>query len=116
MILMNVWRQEPSVQKVYSCLEAGAKCTESILMFGGRSQVYRKYTHVWRQEPSVQKLYSCLEAGAKGTEIIIMFGGRSQGYRNSRRVIINRLEQQLCKEEKGGFVDLWDYFVAKEDM
>ena len=34
-----------------------------------------------------------------------MIGGRNQGYRNSRRMAINRLVQQLCKEEDMLFAD-----------
>ena len=48
--------------------------------------------------------------------ILPVIGGRNQGYRNSRRMSINRLVQQLCKEEDVGFVDLWSSFVAKEEM
>ena len=29
---------------------------------------------------------------------------------------INRLGQQLCKEDYVGFVDLWSSFVAKDEM
>ena len=35
---------------------------------------------------------------------------------NSRRMLINRLVQQLCKEEDVVFVDFWSSFVAKEEM
>ena len=45
-----------------------------------------------------------------------VFGNRSQGYRNSRRMAVNGMVQQLCKEEEVGFVDLWDSFVGKEEM
>ena len=45
-----------------------------------------------------------------------MIGGRNQGYRNSRRMAINRLLQQLCKEEDVGFVDLWSRLVVEEEM
>ena len=48
--------------------------------------------------------------------ILPVIGSRNQGYRNSRRMSINRLVQQLCKEEDVGFVDLWSNFVAKEEM
>ena len=48
--------------------------------------------------------------------ILPVIGSRNQGYRNSRRMSINRLVQQLCKEEDVGFVDLWSSFVAKEEM
>ena len=43
-------------------------------------------------------------------------GRGSQGYRNSRRVVISTLVQQLCREEKVGFVDLWGCFVGRADM
>ena len=29
---------------------------------------------------------------------------------------INALLEQMCEEEGVGFVDLWGYFVGKEDM
>ena len=45
-----------------------------------------------------------------------MFGNRIQGYRNSKRMAVNGMVEQLCKEEKVGYVDLWDSFVGKEEM
>ena len=48
--------------------------------------------------------------------ILPVIGGWNQGYRNSRRMAINTLVQQLCKEEDVGFVDLWSSFVEKEKM
>ena len=30
--------------------------------------------------------------------------------------MISTLVQQLCREEKVGFVDLWDCFVGRADM
>ena len=45
-----------------------------------------------------------------------MFGTRSQGYRNSRRMAVNGMMQQLCREEEVGFVDLWDSFLGKVEM
>ena len=45
-----------------------------------------------------------------------MIGSRNQGFRNSRRMAINTLVQQLCREEDVGFLDLWSSFVAKEEM
>ena len=50
------------------------------------------------------------------SDILPVIGGRNLGYSNSRRMSINRLVQQLCKEEDVGFVDLWSSFVAKEEM
>ena len=29
---------------------------------------------------------------------------------------INALVEQMCEEEGIGFIDLWGYFVGKEDM
>ena len=46
--------------------------------------------------------------------ILPVFESRSQGYRNSRRMAINGMVKQLCREEEVGFVDLWDSFVRKE--
>ena len=48
--------------------------------------------------------------------ILPVFGTRSQGYRNSRRMAVNGMVKQLCREEEVGFVDLWDCFVWKEEM
>ena len=48
--------------------------------------------------------------------ILPVFGNRIQGYRNSKRMAVNGMVEQLCKEEKVGYVDLWDSFVGKEEM
>ena len=45
-----------------------------------------------------------------------MFGTKSRGYRHSRRMAVNGMVKQLCREEEVGFVDLWDSFVGKEEM
>ena len=37
--------------------------------------------------------------------ILPVIGSRNRGYMNSRRMAINRLVQQLCKEEDMGFVE-----------
>ena len=39
--------------------------------------------------------------------------GRGATY---RMLAINALVEQMCEEEGVGFVDLWGYFVGKEDM
>ena len=41
---------------------------------------------------------------------------RGTTFRNCKRMAINGLLQQMCEEEGVGFVDLWGYFVGKEDM
>ena len=48
--------------------------------------------------------------------ILPVFGNRIQGYRNSKRMAVNGMVKQLCKEEEVGYVDLWDSFVGKKDM
>ena len=45
-----------------------------------------------------------------------MFGNRIHGYRNSKRMEVNGMVKQLCKEQEVGYVDLWDSFVGKEEM
>ena len=45
-----------------------------------------------------------------------MMRGRGVMYRNCKRMAINGLLEQMCEEEGVGFVDLWGYFVGKEDM
>ena len=45
-----------------------------------------------------------------------MMRGRGVMYSNCKRMIINALLEQMCEEEGVGFVDLWGYFVGKEDM
>ena len=42
--------------------------------------------------------------------------GRGTTFRNCKRMAINGLLEQMCEEEGVGFVDLWGYFVGKEDM
>ena len=57
-----------------------------------------------------------------GVEQIILLGilplmrGRGATYRNCKMMAINALVEQICEEEGVGFVDLWGYFVGKEDM
>ena len=46
--------------------------------------------------------------------ILPVFGTRSQRCRNSRRMAVNGMVQQMCREEEVGFVDVWDSFVGKE--
>ena len=45
-----------------------------------------------------------------------MMRGRGTTFRNCKRMAINALLEQMCEEEGVGFVDLWGYFVGKEDM
>ena len=41
--------------------------------------------------------------------------GMGVTYRNCKRMAINALVEQMCEKEGVGFVDLWGYFVGKED-
>ena len=43
-------------------------------------------------------------------------GSRGLGYRNCRRMAINTIVQQLCREEEVGFVKLSGYFVGRADI
>ena len=48
--------------------------------------------------------------------ILPVMRGRGATYRNCKNMAINALVEQMCEEEGVGFVDLWGYFVGKEDM
>ncbi len=48
--------------------------------------------------------------------ILPVYGCMSQGCRNSRRMAVNGMVQQLCREEEVGFVDLWNSCVGKEEI
>ena len=48
--------------------------------------------------------------------ILPVVRGRGVMYSNCKRMAINALLEQTCEEEGVGFVDLWGYFVGREDM
>ena len=48
--------------------------------------------------------------------ILPVMRGRGATYRHCKRMAINALVEQMCEEEVVGYVDLWGYFVGKEDM
>ena len=48
--------------------------------------------------------------------ILPVMRGRGTTFRNCKRMAINGLLEQMCEEEGVGFVDLWGYFVRKENM
>ena len=48
--------------------------------------------------------------------ILPVMRGRGTTFRKCKRMAINGLLEQMCEEEGVGFVDLWGYFVGKEDM
>ena len=45
-----------------------------------------------------------------------MMRGRGTTFRNCKRMAIKALLEHMCEEEGVGFVDLWGYFVGKEDI
>ena len=47
--------------------------------------------------------------------ILPIMGGREATYRNCKRMAIDALVEEIC-EEGVRLVDLWGYFVGKEDM
>ena len=73
---------------------------------------------------TIVKIYRQLVRRAKQTRveqiipsgILQVMGSRGQGYRHFRRMAMNPLFQQLCREEKVGFVDMWGCFVWRADM
>ena len=48
--------------------------------------------------------------------ILPVMRGRGVMYSNCMRMANNALLEQMCEEEGVGFVDLWGYFVGREDM
>ena len=48
--------------------------------------------------------------------IFPVMGGRGVTYRNCKIMAINAQVEQMCEEKGFGFLDLWEYFVGKEDM
>jgi len=47
--------------------------------------------------------------------ILPMMRSKGATYRNCKRMAIDALIEQIC-EEGVVFVDLWGYFIGKEDM
>ena len=48
--------------------------------------------------------------------ILSVMGGKGATYKYCKRMAINALVEHMCEEEGVGFIDLWGYFVGKEDM
>ena len=76
-------------------------------MMKGRKEV--------RVDVSKGKLITGMVTGRKEAGKKVM-GGRGATYRNCKNMAINALIEQMCEEERVGFVYLWGYFVGKEDM
>ena len=78
---------------------------------GGTTATVKKYRNLLKNTKQAKVGQLIILSG-----ILPVFGSRSQGYRNSRRMAVNGMVQQLCREEEMGFVDLWDSFVGREEM
>ena len=65
----------------------------------GTTAILKKYRDLLRRTKQARVCQIILSG------ILPVIGSRNQGYRNSRRMSINRLVQQLCKEEDVGFVE-----------
>ena len=91
---------------------------DSILVHIGTNNAEREGT------TSIIRKYRQLARTVKETrfEQIILSGilpvirSRGFGYRNCRRMAINTIVQQLCREEEVGFVNLWGCFVGGADI
>ena len=76
----------------------------------GTTAIVEKYRYLLKKTKQARVgqiilsgIYQWLEAGADDTK-------------KSRRMAVNVMVQQLCREDEVGFVDLWDSFVGKEEM
>ena len=76
----------------------------------GSTAIVRNYRHLFRRAKQTQVEQKIMSG------ILQVMGCRGQGYRNCRRMAINTLVQQLCREEEVGVVVLWGCFVGRVDM
>ena len=76
----------------------------------GTTGIVQKYRHL------VRKLKKTRVEQVILSGILPVMGGRGARYRNCKRMAINALVEQMCEEEGVGFIDLWGYFVGREDM
>ena len=67
----------------------------------GATAIVRKYRQLVRKAKET-RLEQIILSG-----ILTVMGSRGQGYRNCRRLAINTLVQQLCREEEVGFVGMF---------
>ena len=90
----------------------------SILVHVGTNNADREGTSgiVQKYRQLVKKLKKTRVEQIILSGILPVMGGRGPTYRNCKRMAINALVEQMCKEEGVGFVDLWGYFVGREDM
>ena len=76
----------------------------------GTTRIVQRYTEL------VETLKKTIFEQIIRSGILPMMRGRGATYRNCKNMAINTLVEQMCEEEGVGFVDLWGYFVGKEDM
>ena len=81
----------------------------------------RKRSRSWEEEMEKYRNLLKKTTQARVGQIILsvilpVFGNRIQGYKNSKRMAVNGMVEQLCKEEEEGYVDLFDFFVGKEGI
>ena len=67
----------------------------------GSTAIVRKYRQIVRRAKQTQVELTILSV------ILPVMGSRGQGYNNCRRMAINTLVQQLCREEEVGFVGMF---------
>ena len=67
----------------------------------GTNAIVRKYRQLVRRAKQTQVEQIILPG------ILLVMGRREQGYRNCRRMAINTLVQQLCREEEVEFVGMF---------
>ena len=72
----------------------------------GTTVIVRKYRQLARRAKQT-RVEPIIVSG-----ILPVMGNTGHGYRNCRRMAIKTLVQQLYREEKFGFVDLWGCFVG----
>ncbi|KAK2182369.1 hypothetical protein NP493_355g00000 [Ridgeia piscesae] len=90
----------------------------SILVHIGTNNANREGTTriVQRYRQLVGKLKKTIVEQIILSGILPVIGERGATYRHCKRMAINALVKQMCEEEEVGFLDLWGYFVGKEDM
>ena len=76
----------------------------------GTTVIVKKYRNLLKKTKEARVGHIILSG------ILPVFGTRSQGHRHSRRMAVNGMVKQLCREEEVGFVDLWGSFVGKVEM
>ena len=90
----------------------------SILVYVGTNNADRDGTTrvVQRYRELVETLKKTRVEHIIFSGILPVMRGRGATFRNCKRMAINAQVEQTCEEEGVGLVELWGYFVGKEDM